>query len=119
MIMSSPLTFVHITLSRIDFEDFMIYPNGMMVVAFDGTKTSACGEVDLKILMGPCKFEVSFVVVDIRQFSICSLDDLGFFSFPLSLHQRFKFISGNKLVFVMAEEDIPVSASTIVPFMYL
>lgn len=30
-----------------------------MVWAFDGIKTSTCGEIDLKI--GPCEFEVSFV----------------------------------------------------------
>lgn len=33
-------------------------PKQMMVHAFDGTKMSACIEVDLKILIGPCKFEV-------------------------------------------------------------
>lgn len=39
--------------------------NGMMVRAFDGTKTSSLGEIDLKMLNGPCEFEVSFVVVDV------------------------------------------------------
>lgn len=38
------------TLSRIDVKDFMIRPNWMMMEAFAGTKTSACEEVDLKIL---------------------------------------------------------------------
>lgn len=35
-----------------------------MVRAFDGTKTSACGKVDLKILISPYEFEVSFVILD-------------------------------------------------------
>lgn len=54
-----------ITLSRIDVEDSIICPNGMTVEAFEGTKTSACREVDLKILVGQCEFEVSFVILDI------------------------------------------------------
>lgn len=32
---------------------------------FDGTNMSTCGEIVLKILIGPCKFKVSFVVVNI------------------------------------------------------
>lgn len=39
-------------LGQIGVEDSMIRPNGMMVCAFDSTKTSACGEIDLKILFG-------------------------------------------------------------------
>lgn len=51
--------------SRIGVGDSMIRPGGMMVRAFDGTGTSACGKIDLKILAGPCEFEVSFLIVDI------------------------------------------------------
>lgn len=57
--------FPFMTLSRIDMEDSMICPNGVMVQTFDSTKTSACGEVDLKILISPREFEVSFIIVDI------------------------------------------------------
>lgn len=52
-------------LSRIDVEEPMIRPDRMMVRAFHGTKTLACGEIDLTILVGPCEFEVSFVIVNI------------------------------------------------------
>lgn len=54
-----------ITLSRIDVGDSIICPNEMTVQAFEGTKTSACGEVDLKILVGQCEFEVPFIILDI------------------------------------------------------
>lgn len=37
----------------------------MMVRAFDGTKTLACTEIDLKVLVGPWEFEISFVVINI------------------------------------------------------
>lgn len=53
------------TLNRIGIEDSLILLNGMMVCAFDGTKTSDYGEIDLKILVDPYEFEVSFVVMDI------------------------------------------------------
>lgn len=54
-----------LTLSRIGIDDSLVQLNGMMVRAFDGTKTSACMEIDLKVLVGPCEFEISFVMIDI------------------------------------------------------
>lgn len=39
------------TLERIKIEKFMIRLNGMMVRAFEGTKTAACREIDLKVLV--------------------------------------------------------------------
>lgn len=53
------------TLSRISIDDSMIHLNIKMVRSFDGTNTSACSKIDLEILIGLCKFDVSFVVVDI------------------------------------------------------
>lgn len=52
------------TLGRIDIEDSMIRPNRKIVRAFEGIKTLDCGKINLKILIGPWEFEVSFVVVD-------------------------------------------------------
>lgn len=37
----------------------------MMVLAFDGIKTSASGEIDLKVMIGPPVFKTLFIVVDI------------------------------------------------------
>lgn len=54
-----------LTLSRIGIDDSLVRPNGIMVRAFDGTKTSAYGEIDLKVLVGPCEFGVSLVVMDV------------------------------------------------------
>lgn len=53
------------TLSRIGVEDSMIRPKGMIVHAFDDTKTFICDKIDLKILFSPSEFEVPFVVIDI------------------------------------------------------
>lgn len=52
-------------LGRIGIDDSLIRPSGLMVRAFDGTKTSTYGEIDLKATIGPCEFEISFVVVDV------------------------------------------------------
>lgn len=51
--------------------------------------------IDLKILIGPCKFEVSFVVVDILEvsnplFGCPWIHIVG--AIPSSLHQKVKFI---------------------------
>lgn len=54
------------TLSQIGVDD-LVWSNGMMVRAFDVTKISTCGEIILKVLIRPCKLEVSFVVVDISK----------------------------------------------------
>lgn len=61
----STLSVCPATTLSISVKDSMIRPNRMMIQAFDGTKTSVCGEIDLKILVGPYEFEVSFVVVNI------------------------------------------------------
>lgn len=103
------------TLNRIGVDDFLIRPNDMMVHAFDETKT----EIDLKILIGPCEFELSFVAVDISAvFNLLLRRPWLHFAGAISsnLHQKVKFISGNNLITVMAEEDIPVPTSIMVPF---
>lgn len=107
-----------LTLSRLGVDDSLIQPNDMMVRAFDGTKTSTYGEIDLKVLVGPCEFEIPFVVIDIPAvFSLLLgrpwIHTTG--SIPSSLHQRVKFISNNKLITVIAEEDIPVPVAAMVP----
>lgn len=60
-------------------DDFMVRLNGTMVHAFDGTKTSVSGEIDLKILVGPYELDISFLV-DILPVFIYSLGDLDSFS---------------------------------------
>lgn len=86
----------------------------MLVRVFDETKTSACGEIDLKALISSSEFEVPFAVVDILAVFNLLLGRTWLHTIaggiPSSLHQRVKFISGNKLSTVMgAEEDVPVS----------
>lgn len=48
-----------VTLGRIGVEESMIRPNRMILRAFDGIKTSVCEEINVKMLIGLCEFEVS------------------------------------------------------------
>lgn len=84
-------------LSRIDIEDSMIGLNGMMVRAFDSTKTYACEEIDFKILMGLCELEVSFAFVDIPTVFNLLLDRPWIHAtgaIPSTLHQKVKLYQG-------------------------
>lgn len=106
------------TLSRIGIEDSMIHPNGLMVRTIDVNKTSACGEIDINILVDPREFEVSFVVLDIPTVLNLFLGRPWIHStgaIPSSLHLKVKIYIENKLATVMAELVIPVLASTMVP----
>lgn len=87
--------------------------------AFVSTKIVARLEIDMKVLIGPCECEIQFIVVNIptvfnlllSQPYIHTVDAV-----PFSLHQKVKFISRNKLIFVMAEEDLIVPSYALVPF---
>lgn len=90
-----------LTLSCIGTDDSTIRPNGMMVKAFDETKTSACGEIDPKVLIGPCEFDIPFIVDHILVvFNLLQgcpkIHTAG--ATPSSLHQKVKFISDNNLI---------------------
>lgn len=80
----------------------------MMVRAFDETKTSVCGETDLKVLISSSEFEVPFVVMDITAVVNLLLGRPWINTLargiPVSLHQRVKFVSGNKLIIIMGTE---------------
>lgn len=51
-------------LGRIGFEDTSTRHDGVMRRAFDGIKTAALDEVDLKVTVGPCEFEIPLLVVN-------------------------------------------------------
>lgn len=108
-------------LNGIGIKGSMIRSNGMKVQAFDLTKTYACGEIDLNILAGTCEVEVYFAVVDISTVFNLLLGNHGFIlqgPFRRAYIRKSGFL-GNKLVPIMAEEDIPVLVSTMVPFIDL
>lgn len=91
----------------------------MMVRPLMKLKLRLAEKLILKVLAGPCAFEMPFVVVDIPTVFNLVLGHPWIHiagAISSSLHQKVKFISGNKLITVMVEEDIPMPASIVVPF---
>ena len=84
----------------------------MIVRAFDGSKREVMGEVELPIQIGSCVFQVTFQVMDILPAYSCLLGRPWIHSagvVPSTLHQKLKYVMGDKLVIVSGEEDILVS----------
>jgi hypothetical protein len=82
------------------------------VRAFDGTRRSVCGEIELPISVGPHEFKVKFQVMEIQASFSCLLGrtwihDAG--AVTSTLHQKLKFISQGKLKTVSGESALLVS----------
>lgn len=72
-------------MGRIEVEDASIRPTGMMVHTLNSTKTATLEEINLKVTVGLCEFEIPFFVVDIPTVFNLFLGDLGFTLPELSL----------------------------------
>lgn len=71
------------------------------------------------MLIKPCEFEVSFVMVDKTcrfQPTLRATMDSNHGTQPIQYSLKSKFISADKLIPVMAKEYIPVPALTMVAF---
>lgn len=103
------------TLIKLSLEGIIIKPSILIVKAFNGSIGVVIGEVDLPMRIGPTIFSITFQVMDIH------LAYIGFLGRPwihatwevtLTLHQKLKFISDNKMIVIGGEEDILVSHLT-------
>jgi len=86
--------------------------NSVMVRAFDGSKKSVLGDVDLPIDVGSHEFKVTFKVMDIPASYSCLLGrpwihEAG--AVTSTLHQKLKFVSHGKLVTLSGESALLVS----------
>ena len=84
----------------------------MIVWAFDGTRQSVIGEIDLPVQIRPHTCQVTFQVMDINLAYSCLLGRPWIHSIgvvPSTLHQKLKFMVEGRLVIVSGEEDILVS----------
>jgi hypothetical protein len=84
----------------------------MIVKAFDGSRKSVIGEIDLPISVGPCEFLITFQVMNIQASYSCLLGrpwihEAG--AVTSTLHQKLKFVREGKLVIVNGEEALLVS----------
>ena len=100
------------TLGKLPCEGIHMKPSALIVRAFDGSKREVMGEVELPIQIGPCVFQVTFQVMDILPAYSCLLGHPWIHStgvIPSTLHQKLKYVMGDKLVIVSGEKDILVS----------
>ena len=58
---------------RIDYSDLELRPSDLVVKAFDGSRRSVFGEVDLHIKVGPRIFTTTFYVMNIKPTYCCLL----------------------------------------------
>ncbi|XP_052726214.1 uncharacterized protein LOC108332575 [Vigna angularis] len=100
------------TLEKLPCDGMHMKPSSMIVRAFDGSKRVVMGEVELSVQVGPYVFQVTFQVMDILPAYSCLLGRPWIHSagvMPSTLHQKLKYVMGDKLVIVSGEEDLLVS----------
>ncbi|GAU40821.1 hypothetical protein TSUD_398050, partial [Trifolium subterraneum] len=100
------------TLDKLASEEVSIRPSSLIVKAFDGSKRAVMGEVDLPILIGPQLFTITFQIMDINPSYSCLLGRLWIHAaraITSTLHQKLKFIAGDKMIVVSGQEDMMVS----------
>ncbi|KAI5429344.1 hypothetical protein KIW84_034087 [Lathyrus oleraceus] len=100
------------TLSRLSYQGPPMRQSGVVVKAFDGSRKTVIGEVDLPIKIGPSDFQITFQVMDIHPSYSCLLGrpwihEAG--AVTSTLHQKLKFVKNKKLVVVGGEKALLVS----------
>jgi hypothetical protein len=100
------------TLLKLTVEGPLMRPSSLMVKAFDGSRRAVIGEVDLPVLIGPQVFTITFQVMDINPTYSCLLGRPWIHAAGVvtsTLHQKLKFITGDKMIVVSGQEDMMVS----------
>jgi hypothetical protein len=100
------------TFLKLNVEGSLMRPSSLVVKAFDGSRRDVIGEVDLPILIGPQVFTITFQVMDIKPTYSCLLGRPWIHAagaVTSTLHQKLKFITGDKMIVVSGQEDIMVS----------
>ncbi|KAI5396975.1 hypothetical protein KIW84_062973 [Lathyrus oleraceus] len=100
------------TLSKLSYEGAPMRYSGVIVKAFNGSRKTVIGEVDLPIKIGPSDFQITFQVMDIHPTYSCLLGrpwihEAG--AVTSTLHQKLKFMKNGKLVIVGGEKALLVS----------
>lgn len=103
------------TLVKLPLEGMNMKPNTLIVKAFDGSRQAVIGEVYLPIKIGLTIFTITFQVMDIHPRYSCLLERPWIHSagaITSTLHQKLKFITYDKMIMIVGEEDILVSHLT-------
>ncbi|XP_025985529.2 uncharacterized protein [Glycine max] len=100
------------TLDQLSYRGPPMRRSGVVVKAFDGSRKSVIGEVDLPITIGPFVFQITFQVMDIQAAYSCLLGRPwihGAGAVTSTLHQKLKFVRNGRLITVSGEEALLVS----------
>jgi hypothetical protein len=100
------------TLAKLANMGVPLRPSSLIVKAFDGSRRAVIGEVDLPILIGPQIFTITFQVMDISPAYKCLLGRPWIHAagaVTSTLHQKLKFIIGDKMIIVSGQEDMRVN----------
>jgi hypothetical protein len=101
-----------VTLDKLAYHGAQLRPSGMIVKAFDGSRKSVIGEIDLPIVVGPHEVLITFQVMNIQASYSCLLGrpwihEAG--AVTSTLHQKLKFVRDGKLVIVNGDEALLVT----------
>jgi hypothetical protein len=99
------------TLDQLAYLEALLKPSSVAVRAFDGTRRSVYGEIELPITVGPHEFKVTFQIMEIQASFSCLLGrpwihNVG--AVTSTLHQKLKFISQGKFITVNGEVTLLV-----------
>ncbi|KAI5438115.1 hypothetical protein KIW84_024019 [Lathyrus oleraceus] len=100
------------TLSKLTYQGTPMRYSGVIIKAFDGSRKTVIGEVDLLVKICPSDFQITFQVMDIHPAYSCLLGrpwihEAG--TITSTLHQKLKFVKNGKLVIVGGEKTLLVS----------
>ena len=90
--------------SKLNMDDVMMKPIMLTVKAFDGSRRSVEGEVDLPIKIGPHVFYLSFYIMDIHPSYTCLLGSPWIHmagAVTSTLHQRLKCIIQDNVIVIV------------------
>ncbi|KAI5409974.1 hypothetical protein KIW84_055441 [Lathyrus oleraceus] len=100
------------TLSKLSYQGAPMRYSGVIVKAFDGSRKTIIGEVDLPVKIGPSDFQITFQVMDIHPAYSCLLGRPWIHEAGVvtsTLHQKLKFVKKGKLVIMGGEKALLVS----------
>ncbi|XP_050919093.1 uncharacterized protein LOC127136596 [Lathyrus oleraceus] len=100
------------TLSKLSYQGPAMKLSALIVKAFDGSRRTVIGEVELPILIGPHIFPINFQIMDINSMYSYLLGRPWIHAIGAvtsTLHQKMKFVMDNQLIIIYGEEDFVVS----------
>lgn len=109
---SSPNVLPKSTLSQLKFEGPKMQASALIIWAFDRSRREVIIEVDFLVCTGPHQFTIIFKVMDIHPTYSFLLERSWIYvatAVTSTLHHKFKFMFGDKLVITFGEEDFVIN----------